>query len=350
MNRTSGLHSLLSGIRRGAARWGLPALLSSAAVWGATFGSVVPLDIPIGGHVSDIVLDEPRGVLYAANFTASRIEVISLADKKPVRKIDVPAQPGSMALSPDGSWLVVTHFGGDPRFLLDQPPVGRCPSGAVSVINLGTSAITLTFCASLPVAAAFGNDGLALIATIDELLLLDPVSGAVQSLGQLQCGKTLNGIAAPVCALGGGTPGVVLNNFPPQIIAASITAAQDGFTIYGQLIAQNGSALPIGPPFSLRFRYDVSNKNVTWLPSGSAPGPGPSVVSVNANGSRFMAGWGLLDQNGSVVAQFHNPTTIDNVGSHVFDSVGNARFPYGVIYAQVPDGLGSGTIPQVPRP
>ena len=125
MNRNSGLQSLLSGIRRGAARLGLPALLSSAAVWGATFGTVVPLDIPAGGHVSDVLLDEPRGVLYAANFTARRIEVISIADRKPVRKIDVPAQPGSMALSPDGAWLVqipLTHGHHHYQFLVDGKP------------------------------------------------------------------------------------------------------------------------------------------------------------------------------------------------------------------------------------
>src|ERR1700704_2361105 len=100
MNRNSGLQSLLSGIRRVAAHSVLPALLCSSAAWGATFGTVVPLDIS-GGHVSDLVLDEPRGVLYAANFTARRIEVISLADKKVIRKIDVAAQPAAMAMSPD---------------------------------------------------------------------------------------------------------------------------------------------------------------------------------------------------------------------------------------------------------
>jgi uncharacterized protein (TIGR03437 family) len=342
MNRNSGLQSLLSGIRRGAARLGLPALLSSAVVWGATFGTVVPLDIPAGGHVSDVLLDEPRGVLYAANFTARRIEVISIADKKVVRKIDVPAQPGSMALSPDGAWLVVTHFGGDPGFVLD-PSAGGCPSGAVSVISLGKSAITLTACANFPLAVAFGNDGLALIATAEELLLLDPVSGAVQSLGQLRCGNTVNGVAPPICVLGSVLP-VNLNNFSAQIIAASITAAQDGFTIYGQLITQNTTATAIGGQ-ALRFRYDVSGKNVNFLPSGSNPGPGPSTVSVNQNGTRFMAGWGLFDRNGSVVAQFHNPTTADKIGSHVFDTIGNASYPYGIIYAQVPDGSGSGAAP-----
>ena len=43
----------------------------AAASWAATLGTVVP----IRGHVSDIALDEGRGVVYAANFTANRIEI-----------------------------------------------------------------------------------------------------------------------------------------------------------------------------------------------------------------------------------------------------------------------------------
>ncbi len=42
----------------------------------APFGRV----IPIGGQASDLAIDESRGVLYIANFTANRIEVMSLAD------------------------------------------------------------------------------------------------------------------------------------------------------------------------------------------------------------------------------------------------------------------------------
>ena len=42
---------------------------------GGTFGKVVS----IGGQSSDLALDESRGVLYVANFTANRIEVVSLA-------------------------------------------------------------------------------------------------------------------------------------------------------------------------------------------------------------------------------------------------------------------------------
>src|SRR5256885_196888 len=110
MNRISESWTLLASIGRASARCGAIALLFSAAARGATFGTVVPIDIPAGGHVSDIVLDEPRGVLYVANFTARRIDVMSLADKKVTRSITVPAQPGAMALSPDGQFLVVTHL------------------------------------------------------------------------------------------------------------------------------------------------------------------------------------------------------------------------------------------------
>src|ERR1039457_462067 len=74
---------------------------------GATFGEVVA----IGGQASDIALDEARGVLYIANFTAGRIDVLSLSDNKIHTSIHVAAAPSSLALSGDGRFLVVTHFG-----------------------------------------------------------------------------------------------------------------------------------------------------------------------------------------------------------------------------------------------
>src|ERR1022692_1114862 len=73
----------------------------------ATFGSV----IPIGGHASDIALDESRGVLYIANFTANRIEVMSLADGSIRSSMNVAAQPGAITISPDNQFLLVAHFG-----------------------------------------------------------------------------------------------------------------------------------------------------------------------------------------------------------------------------------------------
>src|SRR5215813_7403706 len=81
--------------------------IALAGSFGGTFGKVVS----IGGAGADLALDEARGVLYIANFTANRIEVMSLATNTIKTSIDVAAQPGSIALSPDGHWLLVAHFG-----------------------------------------------------------------------------------------------------------------------------------------------------------------------------------------------------------------------------------------------
>src|SRR4029077_1774694 len=74
---------------------------------GATFGKVVP----IGGEAADLVLDEARGKLYIANFTANRIAGLALSTNTIQTSINVPAQPSSVALSPDGHWLLVAHYG-----------------------------------------------------------------------------------------------------------------------------------------------------------------------------------------------------------------------------------------------
>src|ERR1051326_4400001 len=79
----------------------------SPAATAPTFGNVVP----IGGHASDIALDESRGVLYVANFTANRIEVMSIADRSIRTSMNVAAQPGAISVSPDGQFLLVAHFG-----------------------------------------------------------------------------------------------------------------------------------------------------------------------------------------------------------------------------------------------
>src|SRR5579872_2290893 len=77
------------------------------AARGATFGDVVA----ISGQAADIALDESRGVLYIANFTAGRIDVLSLSDQTIHTSIHVAPAPSSLALSPDRRFLIATHFG-----------------------------------------------------------------------------------------------------------------------------------------------------------------------------------------------------------------------------------------------
>src|SRR6476620_917210 len=99
----------------------------ATSAWAGTFGKV----IPIGGHASDLALDEARGVLSIANFTANRIEVMSLSDHSIQRSLNVASQPGALALSADGKYLVVTHYG---NF---QAP--NSPNNALTVIDLSTN-------------------------------------------------------------------------------------------------------------------------------------------------------------------------------------------------------------------
>jgi len=61
------------------------ALLTVSFASAATFGRVVP----IGGHASDIALDEGRGLLYIANYTEGRIDVMSTLDYSIDRSISV---------------------------------------------------------------------------------------------------------------------------------------------------------------------------------------------------------------------------------------------------------------------
>src|SRR5947209_19315833 len=150
------------------------ATCAAGSVWAGTFGKVVP----IGGHASDLALDEGRGVLYIANFTANRVEVMSLADNTIQRSINVPSQPSSLALSPDGRYLVVTHYG---NFAAPQNS-----SNGVTVINLETGVKQTYALGAAPLGVAFGIDNRAFIATASNFILFDPVLGTTEVLDTIQ--------------------------------------------------------------------------------------------------------------------------------------------------------------------
>src|SRR5437867_12821804 len=104
-------------------------VMTLAPLNAAVFGNVVPLI----GHAADIVLDEPRGVLYIANFTANRIDVMSTSDNTVHTSINVANQPGGLALSPDGRYLVVTNYGN----WTGAPPVS---ANLITLIDLVSNA------------------------------------------------------------------------------------------------------------------------------------------------------------------------------------------------------------------
>jgi uncharacterized protein (TIGR03437 family) len=270
----------------------------------ASFGTVVP----IGGEAADIALDESRGLLYIANFTAARIDVLSLADNTVHTSMHVAPGPSALALSPDQRYLVVVHFGN-----VTSP---GSPTNALSILDLVSGARQTMALSDPPLGVAFGNDGLALVATTTEFLLLDPASGVTQFLTTVSKVSANNIPAAP------GTP-------PVEIIAATMTASADGNYIFGLTD-------------SIRFFYQVSSHNLLVTGWTASPALGPRVVSAAADGSYFAAGWAVFSRTGVLLAQFPNPSGQLAVGSHAIDSTA------GVIYSQVPSPPAAGSGPAAP--
>jgi uncharacterized protein (TIGR03437 family) len=273
----------------------------------ATFGTVVT----IGGQAADIALDEPRGRLYIANFTANCIDVMSLASNTIQTQFNVAPQPGSLALSPDGNYLVIVHFG---NFTAPS-----AQANLLTVISLNNNNAIQTFAlGDPPLGVAFGIDGLALIVTTTNFLLFDPTNG------QLTVLDTLAGVTA-------NTLPVAPANFPPNIISASLNVSADGFHVYGLTN-------------TLFFHYGVLNHSLQVLDYTASPTLGPLAVSVANDGSYFTAGWSLLTSQGLWAAQFPSALGTYNVGSTAIDSSA------GLIYAQVPQSTtqSTSTTPSTP--
>jgi len=267
-------------------------------IWSATVGKVVA----IGGHASDIALDESRKVLYISNFTANRIDVMSLSDGRVQTSLNVSPNPGALALSPDGRFLVVTHFG---NF---QAP--NTPTNALTILDLASNSRQTFAMGTPPLGVAFGIDGRALVVTTSEFLLLDPATGSTQTL------ETIAGVTSKILP-------VTTGNFPANIIASSMAPSGDGQRIFGLLAGGSSDNATI------EFRYDVDIRRLSAFQATSTPPLGPRVISVNRDGSLHLAGWALGDLAGSLVAQFPDPAGVLNIGSHVFDTQRN------LVYAQM---------------
>ena len=133
------------------------------AAFPATFGKVVD----IGGHASDVALDERRGVVYVANYTGDEIAVISTANGLVQRTINVPHQPAALAISPHGRYLVVAHY----------PPIQPGNPGGLTILDLDANQQRWLALGLPPLAVAFGSDGQAIVLTTSDVRRLDPASG-----------------------------------------------------------------------------------------------------------------------------------------------------------------------------
>ncbi|MEP6960659.1 MAG: hypothetical protein ABI995_01175, partial [Acidobacteriota bacterium] len=271
-------------------------LLPTGVTLAGTFGQVVS----IGGAAADVALDEARGRLYIANFTANRIEVMSLTTKTISTSINVASQPSSISLSPDGHWLAVAHYG-------NRPAPGS-PTNGITLIDLRNNNSKVTFAlANPPLGLAFGIDNKALVVTSKDFLLFDPALGTTQILNTI-AEQATQSLPAPA------------QSFPPDITKASVGASADGRFVWG--FAD-----------SMLFRYSASDHVITSNTYSASPILGPRAVSVSNDGANAALGWWMVDVerlNLRLYAEFGTPLGDLNLGGHAIDS---AR---GLVYSEVP--------------
>jgi uncharacterized protein (TIGR03437 family) len=287
-------------------------ILAASPAGAATFGKVVS----VGGHASDIALDEPRGVLYIANYTSSRIDVMSTSDYTIGRSLSVAAYPSGVALSPDGKYLVVTHYASSGGTALTQPG-----QDAVTVIDLVANAKRTFGLSSGPVGVAFGIDGKAILLTQAEILQFDPATG-------------LTNVLALVANVQSQTLPVTVPNGPTQIIAGSLVATPDGKHIFGigGTTPDTGSSSQL-----LLFSFNVTTRSLTAaFGLSTAPSLGPRALSVARDASYYMTGWALLgcgagflgdcSANGALLAQWPNASGDLSVGTVAIRATKNTIF------------------------
>jgi uncharacterized protein (TIGR03437 family) len=273
----------------------LTAALLSAAMpsRAATFGTVVP----IAGQASDIALDQSRGFLYVANFTANRIDVMSTTDYSIRSSMNVAPQPVALAISFDSQFLLIAHYGN-----FTAPETGQ---NLVTLINLNNNTQQTFSTGDPPLGVAFTSDGYAFIVTTTSFVAFDPISGAMTVLA------TFADVAQSLPA--------ALGTFPSQVISAALATSADGSTIYGIASASTGQAF---------YRYSASGHILYAIGIVASPTPLPR-VSVAADGSYCMIGQYRVDPNAIDLAQFPNSVTSTLIGGVAVDSKN------GIIYAQI---------------
>jgi uncharacterized protein (TIGR03437 family) len=300
-------------------------LAAAMPLAGATFGNVVTT---VGGHPADIALDESRGQLYIANFTALEVDIMSTKDNSIHSSIPLSSHPSGVALSPDSTYLVVTEYQNG-----TTTPQGF---NGVTIINLNSNA-TQNFSTGDPaLGVAFVRtgqargmtSGQALIATTTGFYLLDPLSGSMQLLATF---GTLTAQAVPISQ---GT-------FPAQIVQTQLTASADGMWVWGVADAGTGT--------QLLFRYSAASASFlaqVWITSP----PLLARVTVAADGSWALIGWAQFTTSqcgGGFVIQsrYPQPLTSTSVTGHAANAVNGVT---NTIYAQIFDANQPSVPPNTP--
>jgi uncharacterized protein (TIGR03437 family) len=267
---------------------GLAAQLGAQVPFTNSVGQIIPL----GGHINEVAIDEARGLIYAGNFSAGTVDVVSMATKQvTARYTTAPsgAATTGMALSPNKEWIIATYVSA-------ESGVSQFRGLTRISLNDPTNRLSIAM-GDQPLGVAFSADNIALIVTNAGLVLFNPETGQFREL--LALGET-----CPSCA---ELPVDVTLHLPREVSQASVAASLDARWIFGQTEA-------------FVFSYLARSPGVGTLllrPAGTVDGAGGSItdgygalvrepvfqgVSGSADGLSFMAGHMLFNRALHVMA------------------------------------------------
>ncbi len=290
------------------------ALFALFSIGGAAHAAVFGTSVPIRGSVSDLALDEGRGVLYIANFSAGRIEVMSTSNNTLQSPMVVPLPPSAVTLSPGGHYLVVGEYDNFGT---------TSATGGVTIFNLDAGTKLDVTLPDPVLAAAFGAGTQALVVTTKQFLLLDPGSG------------TTTVLPAPTPLDGKPLP-VPFSTFPPDIIQASTGVSADGQTIV--ILAQISVSDAKNAAIVI---YHPGQAQLGLIDIESTPPLGPRSVSVNQDGSKFMTGWVLMSPGPILWADIPYASGDFRLGGHAWDAARD------LLYADAPVSAGEAPVMHV---
>lgn len=314
----------------------------------ANFGTVVA----VHGSVADIAVDAKDGLLFAANFSAFRVEVINIANRSLASNIPVSAPPSAVAVSPDNHYLVIGLYQTPSTSILGGFLAG---TGGLSILDLTTGNIVQNISLPSPVlSVTFGGDGNALVVTQSfvtlppntdclagppsassaNILLLNPASATLTPIATcVAMSRVLpqNPSQSETDVLAGVTPIQIIQT------AAAVSANGNTISILGASVKDDSAS----STFATSYSYDVPSQNFYGGSFKSSPPMGPRSVAMDATGANVLAGWSLNSATCLVslptipfrpceLAQFPQPDGRFQIGSHAWDTTRN------LIYSQVP--------------
>jgi hypothetical protein len=257
--------------------------------------------------LQDILLDEPRGLLYITNSGYNRIEVFDTVKQQFVNPIPTGQLPHQMAMSSDGNTLYVGNTGGESIGIIDLnlqrvtnsvvfPPVQRNSTAApIYPRSLAMGLFGLQFLMSNGALWEVGTNNEALPRPADPNLIVP-----VTLTGCPNCGMIGTPAEDFVLTLSGNGTAYVYDATHDAYVSTRllIPAPIEGY--YGVMGAGPGGAyylvngLIVNP--SLTTIGGSASPGATGITGGGGPG-GPPVVSIINTGNRNVAAAAPLDAN-----------------------------------------------------